>query len=294
MPMVAHILHHLVHYCRQHGPLWTFWCYPFEKMLAFVKLSTHGTSAVENQFAFYAALLECLPILEQKVCEFNQVPSQRMAMVIDYIKSVNSFVQSDAEDVTENFTDVNGNSLTTLGVGMTIRQGALRAELLQNTALPFLFAQYIVYSHFISHNTHLVCFYIGLHQGLMSVPVSSKSIVGLSFVGLSTTHRHGDMVLHRALFISGMLIPSHTSCLHNLDLLTSSLVSSMSISQGSVIWWQRSPHIMLCCSTRSHCCSLSSSLHLLAQAIYWLLPLMDKQHASQIHTSTQFLSLDRL
>jgi len=81
MPMVAHVLHHLVHYCRRHGPLWTFWCYPFEKMLAFVKLSTHGTSAVEGQFAFYAQLLECLPLLEQKVRECNQVPSERIQKV---------------------------------------------------------------------------------------------------------------------------------------------------------------------------------------------------------------------
>jgi hypothetical protein len=64
MVMNFHSLHHLVDYCKRFGPLWTTWCFPFEKALGYAKRFVHGKKIVDDQFAFSWSTWSSLPRLE--------------------------------------------------------------------------------------------------------------------------------------------------------------------------------------------------------------------------------------
>lgn len=65
--MNVHLLgNHLIEACRNYGPLWTFWCYPFENMLGTVKKFIHGTKKPEKSYIFGANLTNILPGLEAR------------------------------------------------------------------------------------------------------------------------------------------------------------------------------------------------------------------------------------
>lgn len=65
--MNVHILgHHLIEACRNFGPIWTFWCYPFENMLGTIKKFIHGTKKPEKSYIFGAHLTNVLPTLEAR------------------------------------------------------------------------------------------------------------------------------------------------------------------------------------------------------------------------------------
>lgn len=58
------IANHLVDSCRLYGPLWCFWCYPYENMLGCVKKFIHGTKKPEKSFIFGCHMLRMVPALE--------------------------------------------------------------------------------------------------------------------------------------------------------------------------------------------------------------------------------------
>ena len=63
--MNVHLLAtHLVESCRNFGPLWVFWCYPYENMLGAVKKFIHGTKNPEKSFIFGAHIIQLVPTLE--------------------------------------------------------------------------------------------------------------------------------------------------------------------------------------------------------------------------------------
>ena len=66
MVMNIHLLsHHLADCVAAGGPLWTFWCYPFESFLGYIKKFTHGTRRPENSFIFGTQLIQVLPVLDE-------------------------------------------------------------------------------------------------------------------------------------------------------------------------------------------------------------------------------------
>jgi len=52
--------------CEQYGPLWGFWCYPFENMLGYTKKFIHGTKTPERAFMFGTQVTRIMPVLENK------------------------------------------------------------------------------------------------------------------------------------------------------------------------------------------------------------------------------------
>ena len=58
------IANHLVESCKLYGPLWCFWCYPYENMLGSVKKFIHGTKKPEKSFIFGCHMLRMVPALE--------------------------------------------------------------------------------------------------------------------------------------------------------------------------------------------------------------------------------------
>ena len=65
MVMNIHLLvNHLVDSCERYGPIWVFWCYPFERMLGHIKTFVHSTRAPEKSFLFGAQLVGMMPSLE--------------------------------------------------------------------------------------------------------------------------------------------------------------------------------------------------------------------------------------
>jgi hypothetical protein len=73
--MNIHSLLHLSKYVRYHGPLWSFWAFPFEKALGIVRDWVHGTKKVERQLSFGMNLLESLPILEKIFINGSENPN---------------------------------------------------------------------------------------------------------------------------------------------------------------------------------------------------------------------------
>jgi hypothetical protein len=61
--MNAHSVYHLVDYVRHHGPLWTFWAFPFESALGSLSIHCHGKRLVENQLALAANFIQSLPAM---------------------------------------------------------------------------------------------------------------------------------------------------------------------------------------------------------------------------------------
>lgn len=59
----THILHHLARCVSLHGPLWTFWAFPYETALGDLTVHAHGRHAVEHQIAFAANMIGCFPML---------------------------------------------------------------------------------------------------------------------------------------------------------------------------------------------------------------------------------------
>ncbi len=49
VPLVTYLLHHAANYVHEHGPVWVWWCFAFEKMLTLVWRRNHGTSSVAAQ-----------------------------------------------------------------------------------------------------------------------------------------------------------------------------------------------------------------------------------------------------
>ena len=72
MTMNVHLLiHHVPQNCRQFRPLWGIWCYPFEKMLGYIKNFIHGTKNPETSFVFGCKIVNLAPILEDR--EFSRI-----------------------------------------------------------------------------------------------------------------------------------------------------------------------------------------------------------------------------
>ena len=60
------VAHHLVPCCAKFGPLWAFWCYPFENMLGAAKKFVHGTRKPEMSFLFGLRITRMMPRMEAK------------------------------------------------------------------------------------------------------------------------------------------------------------------------------------------------------------------------------------
>lgn len=60
------VTHHLATVCADYGPLWVFWCYPFESMLGYMKRFIHSKKCPEKRFIFGAQVMRICPILENK------------------------------------------------------------------------------------------------------------------------------------------------------------------------------------------------------------------------------------
>jgi len=56
--------------CENFGPVWGYWCYPFENVLGYIKAFVHGTKNPEKGFMFGDQVTRMLPVLEQKQFEF--------------------------------------------------------------------------------------------------------------------------------------------------------------------------------------------------------------------------------
>jgi hypothetical protein len=63
MTINPHILHHMVSCVERHGPLWTFWAFPFEGALGQLKVFSHAKHAIEKQLVFSANVKSALPLL---------------------------------------------------------------------------------------------------------------------------------------------------------------------------------------------------------------------------------------
>jgi len=61
--MNVHVLYHLVPCVKQHGPLWTFWAFPFESTLGHIKTFNHSRKVVEHQMGLSANIMSCRPML---------------------------------------------------------------------------------------------------------------------------------------------------------------------------------------------------------------------------------------
>lgn len=48
---------------ERHGPLWTFWAFPFEGALRQLKVFSHATRAIEKQLVFSANVTSGLSLL---------------------------------------------------------------------------------------------------------------------------------------------------------------------------------------------------------------------------------------
>ncbi len=76
--MNLHSLHHVVQYCRCYGPIWTTWCFPFEKALGIAKTFVHGKQTLEDQFAFAFQATKALQKIEGKHIKLPpQIPDQQ-------------------------------------------------------------------------------------------------------------------------------------------------------------------------------------------------------------------------
>lgn len=50
--------------CQYYGPLWVFWCYPYEKMLGYIKKFIHSTKRPEKGFVRGCQITRALPRYE--------------------------------------------------------------------------------------------------------------------------------------------------------------------------------------------------------------------------------------
>lgn len=79
---------HTVQMCRAFGPIWTYWCYPYEKMLGYSKRFIHSTRRPEEGFVFGCQLMKALPVLEIKeVIKMagNLTPTKQKVFLYNYI-----------------------------------------------------------------------------------------------------------------------------------------------------------------------------------------------------------------
>ena len=56
---------HLIDICTKYGPIWVYWCYPYENMLGYIKKFVHGTKTPEKSFIFGSQVTSILPVLER-------------------------------------------------------------------------------------------------------------------------------------------------------------------------------------------------------------------------------------
>ena len=67
MVMNMHVLgHHTIQGSKAFGPLWAYWCYPYEGMLGYVKRFIHSTRRPEEGFVFGCQVSSVLPVMEAK------------------------------------------------------------------------------------------------------------------------------------------------------------------------------------------------------------------------------------
>lgn len=63
--MNIHLMqHHIAQSCSSFGPLWGFWCYPYENMLGYNKRFVHGTRRPEKSFIFGCQIMRIMRYLE--------------------------------------------------------------------------------------------------------------------------------------------------------------------------------------------------------------------------------------
>lgn len=59
----VHSLYHVVDFARLHGPLWTWWAFPFEDKNHYLSEVTHATQKPEKQMFFALNLLTSFPFM---------------------------------------------------------------------------------------------------------------------------------------------------------------------------------------------------------------------------------------
>ena len=75
------VSHHLSTSCSRFGPMWGFWCYPYENMLGYTKKFIHGTRGPEKSFVFGSQCVRTLPVLEQ--AEINNMQDKRNPRIVE-------------------------------------------------------------------------------------------------------------------------------------------------------------------------------------------------------------------
>ncbi len=70
----VHSLHHLVDYARHHGPLWTWWAFPFEDKNRYLSEVTHASRLPAKQIFSAINLLSSLPLLANRLSGLQATP----------------------------------------------------------------------------------------------------------------------------------------------------------------------------------------------------------------------------
>jgi hypothetical protein len=68
----THALYHLADDVREHGPTWTFSCWPLESVLGDLKLQSHSHQVLEKQLSWVSNFITSLPLLLEKASQSPQ------------------------------------------------------------------------------------------------------------------------------------------------------------------------------------------------------------------------------